>query len=233
MLSHNEAFAAGYLPALCGAYFNLVELFATHGEHSCEEVRAFIAKEMAKLRETGVGVIANVRRVERLALLAGFEAPQAPRFPKDYRAWFSEVHNTFYNELALHEPPEICFRTGFHVGTILARWNLMTVAMALLALAAQDNDLQKTLRRDVVDIRDTLDELRITAKHPNGPESLWELALLVTDCMDYLNVARHVIFKKDGSIAASEIELMTSTLQQQIPKIMEKIDDTEKALGVE
>lgn len=230
MLAHHEAFAAGYLPSLCGAYFRLVELFAAHAEHPEEEVRKFIAQEITKLRETGVGVISNIRRVEQLAKLAGFEAPPPPRFPQDYHGWFGEVHHTFYNDLTLHEKPEICFRAAFHAGSILADWNLLTVTLALLQRAPNDDQLRNQSRKGFAEMRDRLDELRITVKHPNAPEALIALATRVTDCMDFASIAKHVLFKKDGSLNAGEIETMMATLQQQMPKILEKAQEMEEVL---
>jgi hypothetical protein len=235
-LNHAQSFLAGYLPALSGAYFNLTELFAQHSESQLTALRDLIHAEVPRLRETGQAVVVNIRGAQALAVQAGFEPPAPPKIPKDYYGWFDEIHAGFYKRYTLHDAAEICFRTGHYAGNILCAWNILTVTLRLLAAVTDTTaSATKTLReqagRLLAELRDTLDDLRITAKNPNGPDALWALAQTITDAVDYANIARKLIFNKEGDLNSDQLLPMAELLQQQMGKIADKAGGMDAALA--
>lgn len=229
-LNNSKSFLAGYLPALANAYFTLTELFAHYSDTSHAALHTLVQGEIPRLRETSQAVVANIKRAQTLATEAGFDPPAPPRFPKDYDAWFEEIHAGFYENYTLHDAAEICFRTGHYVGNMLCAWDVLSVTLRLLSVAPETEALREQTSRLLAEIRDTLDDLRITAKNPNGPETLWGLAMAVTDAVDYVNITRKLVFGKDGKVSADQLVPMAELLQQQMGKIADKAGEMDEAL---
>jgi hypothetical protein len=117
MLTLDQHFSSGYLPALIGAYFNLAQLLSQNASSPVTEVRAAVVDEVPRLRQTGEFIKDKVRLVQALAELVGFTAPPPPRVPEEYYAWFEQVHAGFRAALVTHHRGEITQLFG-HRGDI-------------------------------------------------------------------------------------------------------------------
>lgn len=186
MLTLDQHFASGYLPALIGAYFNLAQLLSQNANSSVPEVRAAVVEEVPRLRQTGEFIKDKVRLVQALAELVGFVAPPPPRVPEEYYPWFEEVHGAFRSALVTHHRGEVTQLVGHRVGDILCSWNVLLLTIRLLVADPGSPVLEQQLSSLVDDLRNAADALRITARHPNLPPSLFPLSELFVAAVDEL-----------------------------------------------
>lgn len=217
-LNIRQNFQAGFLPALAGSYFNLVELLSRHAASENDELKALVQSEIPKLSETGRGTVESINTVRELAGLAGTEKLAPPRFPKDYYPWFDTIHREFLAKLDLHTPEEVAYRVGHHAGHILCSINVATMTIHLLSAAPDDDELRCELRQMLVGIREALDDLRISARNPSASASLWDLALSLTDAVDFVNIARRVFFASED-FPEKELVPMGKLLQQKMADV--------------
>lgn len=175
MLTLDQHFASGYLPALTGAYFNLVLLLAKHGESSNPDVRAVVRDEIERLRATGAGVKDNVRLVQALADIAGFEPPPPPGSPDAYFAWFTAVYAGFREGAVLHNRGELAHILGHGFGEMLCSWNVAVMVVRLLVADPESPALEQQWASLADDLGDARDTALIHARHPNVPPALAEL----------------------------------------------------------
>lgn len=186
MLTLEQHFSSGYLPALIGAYFNLAQLLSQQASSSVPEVRTAVTEEVPRLRQTGEFIKDKVRLVEALAELVGFAAPPPPRVPEEYYAWFEQVHAGFRAALVTHHRGEVTQLFGHRIGDILCTWNVLLLTIRLLVADPGSPVLEQQLAALRDDLRDSADALRITARHPNLHPSLFPLGELFTDAVDEL-----------------------------------------------
>lgn len=186
MLTLEQHFASGYLPALIGAYFNLAQLLSQHASSRVPEVRTAVGEEVPRLRQTGEFIKDKVRLVEALAELVGFTPPPPPRVPEEYYAWFEQVHAGFRASLVTHHRDEVTQLVGHRMGDILCTWNVLLLTIRLLVADPGSPVLEQQLAALRDDVRDSADALRISARHPNLDPSLFPLAELFTDAVDEL-----------------------------------------------
>lgn len=230
VLSIRQSFQSGFLPALAGSYFSLVDLLARHESSESDELRDLIQSEISKLGETGRGAVESINTVRELAKLAGLEALSPPRFPKDYFLWFDAVHQGFLTKLDLHAPEEVAYRVGRHAGHILCSINVATMTIHLLSAAPEEDELREELRSFLVGIREALDDLRISARNPNAPTSLWDLAQSLTDAVDFVNIARRVFFATED-FPEKELSPMGQLLRQKMVDVHRSVLDAAAGLG--
>jgi len=186
MLTLDQHFSSGYLPALIGAYFNLAQLLSQNASSPVAEVRAAVVDEVPRLRQTGEFIKDKVRLVQALAELVGFTAPPPPRVPEEYYAWFEQVHAGFRAALVTHHRGEITQLFGHRIGDLLCTWNVLLLTIRLLVADPGAPVLEQQLASLRDDLRNTADALRITARHPNLPPSLFPLGELATAAVDEL-----------------------------------------------
>jgi hypothetical protein len=91
-------------------------------------MRAFVANEVARLRETGRGVVETVRQVEADARLCGFEPPSPPRFPSDYGDWWDAVYEPFAHAAGMRAD---LHAAGHALGMALVALNVLCVVLRL------------------------------------------------------------------------------------------------------
>ena len=143
VVSPEQAFAAGYLPAVTGAWFNLVLLFADAARSPLPGVLDAVRAETARMRATSASVVDTVREAQGLAELAGVTPPAPPRVPEQYFPWVEAIHRdlasafTGSNQLAL-------FRAGHVLGEVLCSWNL---ALGVIRLLMADPDAPAFVRQ--------------------------------------------------------------------------------------
>lgn len=230
ILNSNEIFSASILPTLCGSYFRLSELAAEHAQNNSEEIRSYLSKTIAALKNEGGDVVKKIREVEALALRAGFEAPDAPRFPHEYVKWFHEVQNGFYNELTPNDPNEIIYRCGYIATHIVSDLRVLQFVLNLVILSGRDQEFLKAAITLFLRIRDQLDDLRLTAKSPRAHAALPELAATVTDCVDFVNLVKRLAGKENGLVSADGANPALMTLKEQEDKILTALLATKEKL---
>lgn len=186
MLTLDQHFASGYLPALIGSYFNLAQLLSQSAESPVPTLREAVAEEVPRLRQTGEAVKERVRLVQALAELAGFPPPAPPRVPEEYYAWFESMHQGFRAALTVHHRGEVTQLFGHRVGDILCSWNVVLLTLRLLIADPGSPLLEQQLAALRDDLRGSVEALRITAAHPNLPPSLYPLGELVAEAVDEL-----------------------------------------------
>lgn len=186
MLTLAQHFATGYLPASLGAYFNLAELLGAHAGSPVAELRVVVEEEVPRLRQSGAQVKENVRLVQALAELAGFEPPPPPRNPEEYHAWFRAVHVGFRDALTLHHRAEVTQLFGHRVGDVLCTWNVVLLTLRLLIADPGAPVLEQQLSALRDDLRATAEALRVTGHHPNVPPALLPLGELVASAVEEL-----------------------------------------------
>ncbi len=186
MLTLDQHFASGYLPALIGSYFNVAQLLSQNAAADEPALRAVVTEEVPRLRQTGERVKENVRMVQALAELAGFAPPPPPRVPEEYYTWFEAVHAGFRATLVTHHRSEVTQLFGHRVGDILCSWNVALVTVRLLIADPGSPILEQQLATLREDLRGTADALRITARHPNLPPALFPLGELLVTAVDEL-----------------------------------------------
>lgn len=186
MLTLDQHFAAGYQPAAIGAYFNLSQLLAEHAESPVVALRHAVAEEVPRLRQTGERVKDNVRLVQALAELAGFQPPSPPRTPEEYFAWFQAVHKGFRATLPTHHRGEVAQLVGHRIGDIACAWNVLVLTLRLLISDPGSLVLERQMTALREDLAATVEALRISARHPNLPPALFPLTELVSFSVDEL-----------------------------------------------
>lgn len=186
MLTLAQHFASGYLPASVGAYFNLAQLYGEHARSPAEPLRTAIAEEVPRLRQSGERVKENVRLVQALAELAGFQPPAPPRNPEEYYDWFRSVHTGFRDALQTHHRGEVTQLFGHRVGDVLCTWNVVVATLRLLIADPGAPVLEQQLAVLREDLRNTAEALAVTAAHPNLPPALYPLGELVRSAVDEL-----------------------------------------------
>jgi hypothetical protein len=186
MLTLDQHFASGYLPPLIGSYFNLAQLLSQNADSLSEDLRAVVAEEVPRLRQTGEFIKEKVRLVQALAELAGFVPPPPPKVPDEYYTWFAEVHDGFRSGLVVHHRGEVTQLVGHRVGDILCSWNVLLLTLRLLIADPGAPILEQQLVRLRDDIAHARDALRITAAHPNLPPTLTALTEVVSDAVEEL-----------------------------------------------
>lgn len=186
MLTLDQHFASGYLPALAGAYFNLVLLLAQNADSPLPEVRQFVRDEVPRLRATGEGVVDHVRYVHALAELAGFAPPPAPTSPDTYFAWFEEVHAAFRARTNLHHRGEIAHVLGNGFGEMLCSWNVAVMVVRLLLADPGSPGLEQQWSALREDLQNARDAVLVHGHHPNAPGPLATLTDQFSDAIDDL-----------------------------------------------
>lgn len=186
MLTLDQHFATGYLPALTGAYFNLVLLLAQNADSPLPSVRRVVNEELPRLKATGEGVKENVRLVQALAEIAGFEPPPPPSTPDAYFDWFEAVHAGFRARLETHHRGEIAHALGHAFGDLLCSWNVATMVVRLLVADSESPSLEQQWSALREDLLDTRDKVLIHGHHPNTPPALAALADRFSDAVDDL-----------------------------------------------
>ncbi|MDP2310545.1 MAG: hypothetical protein Q8P18_31290 [Pseudomonadota bacterium] len=186
MLTLDQHFASGYLPALIGAYFNLAQLLSQNANSPSADVRTAVVEEVPRLRQTGEYIKDKVRLVQALAEIVGFTTPTPPRVPEEYYPWFEEVHGGFRTALVTHHRGEVTQLFGHRIGDILCSWNVLLLTIRLLVADPGAPVLEQQLSSLVDDLRNAADALRITARHPNLPPSLFPLGELFVHAVDEL-----------------------------------------------
>lgn len=186
MLTLEQHFASGYLPALSGAYFNLVLLLARHAESPLPSVREVVRDETQRLKETARAVADDVRQVQSLAELAGFEALPPPRRPEEYFAWFEALHAGFRARLETHRRSEIAHLLGHGFGNMLCSWNVTAMALRLLVADPDSPALAQQVQAMRDDVQNIRDDLLVSGHHPNAPPALASLVDRFSDAVDEL-----------------------------------------------
>ncbi|MDP2317544.1 MAG: hypothetical protein Q8P41_31960 [Pseudomonadota bacterium] len=186
MLTLEQHFASGYLPALIGSYFNLAQLLSQNAASTVSEVRVAVVEEVPRLRQTGEFIKEKVRLVNALAELVGFTPPSPPRVPEEYYPWFEQMHAGFRAPLVTHHRDEVTQLFGNRVGDILCSWNVLILTIRLLIADPGSPVLEQQLVALRDDLKNTADALLITARHPNLPLPLFPLGELVVTAVDEL-----------------------------------------------
>lgn len=186
MLTLEQHFASGFLPASTGAYFNLLMLLSRHADSPLPGVRDVVRAETVRLKETGKAVADDVRQVQALAELAGVPVPSPPRTPADYFAWLEAVRAGFGARLEADRRPEIAHRLGHDVGNMLCSWNVTVLALRLLVADPDSRELARQVQAMRDDVQDIRDDLLVRGHHPNAPPALATLADRFSDAVDDL-----------------------------------------------
>jgi len=225
MLTLDQHFASGYLPSLTGAYFNLVQLVRQSAESPSPEVRAAVAEEVPRLKETAARVRRRVERVEGLALAAGFTPPHPPRMPDDYFAWFEAVYAGFRCNIDAHGLEDLIHTVGHRVGDILCSWNVALMTLRLLMAEPGSALLEEQWIALVEDIHESKSALEHAADRTRTPRELRRLAGRFAGA-----VAEAFEDPLDTHDRAAVTE-MAEELQATMHQLWSAVEDAEASLG--
>lgn len=179
MLTLEQHFSAGYLPAALGSYFNVALLLASTSAGAPSELSTAIAARIPELRQSGERVKESVRHVEALAALAGVVVPVPPRVPEEYFSWFTAVHEGFRAELRVNDPNEVVWAFGHRVGEIFCTEAVAAMVLVLLQAAPESAFLQRQRDACAADLLGTVRALLVTTQHPALPQALYALGELL------------------------------------------------------
>lgn len=186
MLTLEQHFASGFLPAVAGSWFNLAVLLAQHVRSPVDAVREVVRAEVPRLKAQSAGLRDSFGYVACLAELAGFKAPAPPHLPEEYFTWLEAVHEQFVARLTPQHRAGLAHGLGHGFGDLLCAWNVIVVTLRMLAAAPGTEPLVRQLAAVREDMEETRDTLLAAGHHPNAPPALAHLTDVFSDALDEL-----------------------------------------------